>query len=196
MEKILAKYNEKCNTPCDINEHIPTLKKYSEGCKHITEMGTREITSTWGFLAAKPDTFVGIDIYVSPNLPEAKSLSEENGINFEFYHLSTLHPGFLIDETDFLFIDTAHTYGQLKTELERHSKQVKKYIGFHDTTTYGLVNEPPYEANKDFEKQFENAPKGLVPAITEFLESNTDWELEAVWTNNNGLTIIKRKDTV
>lgn len=192
MEKIIEKYNQKCSRYSDIYEHLPTLYRYSQECEHITEMGTREITSTWAFLAAQPKKFVGVDIYVSANLPEAKRLSEENGISFEFYNISTLKENFVIDETDFLFIDTAHTYGQLKNELQRHAHKVKKYIGFHDTVTFGHVNEIPYKENAEFEKQFENSPKGLVPAIMEFLESNPEWKLKEVFENNNGLTIIER----
>ena len=28
-------YEEKCLIPSDINEHLPTLKKYAEECEHI-----------------------------------------------------------------------------------------------------------------------------------------------------------------
>ena len=35
--------------------------------------------------------------------------------------------------------------------------------------------------------------KGLWPAITEFLEENDNWELHERFTNNNGITILKRK---
>ena len=35
--------------------------------------------------------------------------------------------------------------------------------------------------------------KGLWPAIEEFLEANSNWELHERFTNNNGLTILKRK---
>jgi hypothetical protein len=193
MDKILEKYNTKCNTVCDINEHIPTLFKYSQGCEHITEMGTREITATWGFLASKPKKFVGVDIYVSGNIPEAQRLCEENGIEFQFIHKSTLEPGFVIEETDFLFIDTAHTYWQLKHELERHAHKAKRYIGFHDTTTYGFNDEPPYKENLEFENAApQGHPTGLRPAIAEFVESHPEWVIKEVFENNNGLTILER----
>ena len=34
--------------------------------------------------------------------------------------------------------------------------------------------------------------KGLMPAITEFLDTNTNWKLKERFTNNNGLTILER----
>lgn len=193
MQKIIDMVNRKIQTPCDINEHLETLFNYADGCEHITEFGTREITATWAFLAAKPKTFVGVDIYLSPNLPYALELCRENEIDFQWKHQSTLEPGYVIEETDFLFIDTAHTYGQLIAELNRHGNQARKYIGFHDTTTFGHVNEAPYKENAEFEAAIPaDAPKGLVPAIDEFLASNPHWERELVKTNNNGLTILKR----
>lgn len=193
MDKIIEMLNRKIQTPCDINEHLETLHKYAKECEHITEFGTREITATWAFLAAKPKTFVGVDIYLSPNLPYALELCAENGIDFQWKHQSTLEPDFIIEPTDFLFIDTAHTYGQLKAELVRHGNQARKYIGFHDTVTFGQVNEAPYETNRAFEDSIPaDAPKGLVPAIDEFLADNPHWVREAVFTHNNGLTILKR----
>ena len=47
-------YNVLCNTPSDINEHMPTLYQFACTCSHITEMGVREVVSTWAFLNAKP----------------------------------------------------------------------------------------------------------------------------------------------
>jgi hypothetical protein len=41
-----------------------------------------------------------------------------------------------IDETDMLFIDTLHNGDQLEKELERSASKVKKFIAFHDTTTF------------------------------------------------------------
>lgn len=34
--------------------------------------------------------------------------------------------------------------------------------------------------------------KGLMPAVEEFLNDNRDWYLYIQYTNNNGLTILKR----
>lgn len=193
MNELYKRMLEKAINPSDINEHILTLFGYAFGCDHITEMGTREITSTWAFLAAKPKKLVGIDIYVSPNLPEAQKLSKENEINFQFLNQSTLQPGFEIEQTDFLFIDTAHTYAQLSQELLRHAHKVNKYIAFHDTTSYGFVNEPPYAANLELEQSVNsNDPQGLVPAITEFVNSNHEWVIDRSYNNNNGLTIIAK----
>jgi len=51
---IFKKFNELSNTQSDINEHLGTLKKYTQECNIIVEMGVRSIVSTWAFLAGKP----------------------------------------------------------------------------------------------------------------------------------------------
>ena len=53
-------YDTLCNRGSDINEHLPTLKKYSEECDHITEMGVRWLVSTFAFLMGKPKKLVSI----------------------------------------------------------------------------------------------------------------------------------------
>ena len=55
-------YEERCQVPSDINQHMPTLKKYAEECDHITEMGVRWVVSTFAFLMGKPKKLVSIDI--------------------------------------------------------------------------------------------------------------------------------------
>jgi hypothetical protein len=60
----------------------------------------------------------------------------------------------------------------------------------HDTTSYEYRDEPLTSENT-FEGE-KSTGKGLWPAITEFLDSNSEWELHKRYTNNNGITIIKR----
>jgi hypothetical protein len=54
MDKIIKRYSELCQIPSDINEHLITLKEYSEECDTITEMGVRWIVSTWALLSGNP----------------------------------------------------------------------------------------------------------------------------------------------
>ena len=99
---------------------------------------------------------------------------------------------------DLTFIDTWHVYGQLKRELEKFSKVTNKYIIMHDTTIDDYKGET-IRVKWNAEKQsaetgipIDEINKGLVPAIEEFLENNKNWELKERFTNNNGLTILKK----
>ena len=180
MNQLQQTYEELCNRPSDINEHLPTLKKYAEECEHITEMGVRWVVSTYALLMGKPKTMISYDI----NGIQWESIAEmvKNDTNFEFKVANTLD--LEIEETDLLFIDTLHNYNQLKGELEIHGNKARKYIVFHDTTSFEWIGES-YNGKVD--------EIGLWPAIEEFLEVNPHWELHERFTNNNGLTILKRK---
>lgn len=191
MPTITDYYNQRKNTPSDINEHIETLKNYATECSHITEMGVRSVVSTWAFLEANPKKLVSIDINDCP-VQEAARLAHESGIDFQFIKSSTLEME--IEETDLLFIDTWHVYQQLKKEFELHADKAKKYIILHDTTTFGENGEGIASTNINIiTGQMEAIPhKGLWPAVEEFLASNTKWKLKERYTNNNGLTVLER----
>lgn len=177
----------------DINEHMPTLKKYAEECNHVTEMGVRWIVSTYAFLAARPKTMVSIDMQHPSNwgadIEEVENYAQEINCNYKFWQTNNLE--IEIDKTDLLFIDTWHSYKQLKAELILHAPQVTKYIILHDTVLFGDNDELGSYDAWGWENEYDQ--KGLLPAIDEFLENNKEWVRHEVFTNNNGLTILKRK---
>ncbi|MBN2323403.1 MAG: hypothetical protein JXQ30_06690 [Spirochaetes bacterium] len=198
MTAINEEYREKCNTPSDINKLLPIMKKFADGCNHITELGTGKVVSTWALLAAKPKRFVTYDIIRPPDIERAEIASERAGIDFEFRKTDV--SDIEIEETDVLFIDTYHHYNQLIHELRSHGSKVNKYIIMHDTTTYGKKNETMAEDCKeglkemgtDLNKYGTSSKKGLMRAIRDFLKENKQWKLEKRILKNNGLTILSR----
>ena len=189
------KINELYNTPSDINEHFPSIIKYGSECNHITEMGVRSICSTWGWLTCNPkDGLYSYDLYHPStwqgDLQSVYDTAEAYEIKFKFTEANVLNID--IEPTDLLFLDTWHVYDQLKAELARHHKQVKKYICLHDTTSFAHHGEAT-TSHHDFHGEITQG-KGLWDAVTEFLEEySKEWELEHRFENNNGFTILKRK---
>ena len=170
-------------TTSDINEHFPAIIEYGNQCEHITEMGVRGIVSTWGWLACSPQKLISYDVYNPSrwggNINDVYDTAKAYGINFEFNEKNVLE--IEIEKTDLLFLDTYHVYDQLKKELDLHSNKVKKYICFHDTTSYAINGEDGKQGT------------GIWKAIEEFLDENKDkWVLKKRFENNNGFTIIKR----
>lgn len=190
MKKIEEIYENFCITPGDINEHLPVLREYTEKCNHITEMGARWGCSTFAILSGKPNKFVSYDLNINKNIELAISLSEEENINFKFIQSNVLNVE--IDETDLLFIDTWHKYGQLKEELRLHSDKVKKYLIFHDTESYEFNDEPDWGGLYEDVRPLSEEKTGIWPAIEELINSG-NWEIEKRLKNNNGLTILSRK---
>lgn len=184
-------YNNYCRQGSDINEHLPTLKKYSSECDVVIEAGVRWVVSTWGLLAGLPKKIISVDVE-HPDIflgeggfERIQNIARVNGVKLEFRLNSTI-PNHHLRETldisndnvDLLFIDTLHSYNQLTKELELHSQYVNKYIILHDTT--------------EFETRDEGGGPGLWKAIEEFVEKNKNWKIKERFTNNNGLTVLEK----
>ena len=167
------------NRQTDINEHLETLKSYASKVNHVTELGVREGNSTVAFLAGKPRFLVSYDINPCGNRTLIAEATIKSGVQWFFLQENSLTCEIM--PTDLLFIDTEHNYEQLIQELNRHNTKVSKYIILHDTETYKHVGDP---ANKG----------GLLKAINEFLDANKSWSVKEVFTNNNGLTVLEKKD--
>ena len=178
-------YNIKCNEASDINEHLPTLYKFSKECKSIAEFGVRSVVSSYAFAYSKPEKLICIDIEKHENVDVFLELCHKENINAKFELCDSRKYKFE-EPVDLIFIDTLHTYSQLKEELEVLGNMAKKYLIFHDTITFGYENE---NTNYDGEKN------GLIPAIAEFLKANSNWSELMTYSNNNGLTILVNNDS-
>jgi len=197
---ILDYYGAKCSEPSDINEHLPTLYTYAKQCSHITECGVRTVVSSWAFAAGllgKPDAhLVQVDLDHNDNVVQFGQVAQEAGIRVTFHKENDLTCP--MEPTELLFIDTWHVYGHLKRELQRWHSSVSKWIIMHDTTVDELLGET-IRAGWNAEQQsvesgypVDEITKGLWPAVAEFLEVHPEWVIEARYTNNNGLTVLRR----
>jgi methyltransferase family protein len=162
----------------DINEHLPRMRQLGETCQHITEFGVRAGVSTVAWLAAHPKVLVCYDIQKHAEVDQLAALAADTGVSFTFHLQNVLEAS--IAPTDLLFIDTLHTYDQLKQELARHSDKARKYIVLHDTEHFGTTGELP--------------TRGLWPAVAAFLAANSTWRLLEKHPNNNGLTVLARME--
>jgi hypothetical protein len=194
-------YIAKCRTSSDINEHLPVLCDYARSCTSVIECGTRTIVSAYAFahgLAFKPDaTLSMIDLEKNKHMPEFIKRCAEVEVHASFQEANDLKVE--RKNTDLLFIDTWHVYGQLKRELAYWHTFVNKWIILHDTTVDEWQGET-IRMHMDARKQaaetgfpLDEIYKGLWPAVEEFLDAHKDiWRLEARFTNNNGLTVLRR----
>ena len=178
LEDINSKYQMNCMSRTDINEHLPTLKRYAEKVDHITEFGTCTGQSTSALLAGNPKKFITYDIYERHNPTLLLSLAKAAGIDFSFVAGDTREV--TIEPTDLLFIDSAHNFADLQKELKLHGDKVSKYLIFHDTVTYGTHDEIGGDG------------PGLLPAIEEFLRDNPQWSILEDFANNNGLRVLTK----
>lgn len=177
MRTIKKQFEILKETPSDINEHLQTLHDLASECNHVTEFWVRTAVSTTAMIAwLKPDAkMISYDLYRSQEVFELVKQAK----NFEFRVADTRV--LEIEETDFLFIDTRHVADCLEKELELSAPKVRKYIAFHDTTTFWTKGEA-------------EGHEGLKVAMDAYLKDHKEREVFKVFTNNNGLTVWKRKE--
>ena len=104
----------------------------------------------------------------------------------------------LSETFDMTFIDTWHVYGQLKRELAKFAPLTNKYILLHDTTVDKIYGETIRGGLDAVMQSLQTGIPvseilcGLGRAVDEFLARNPKWILLTEYTNNNGLTVLKR----
>jgi len=164
--------------------HFTILKKYSNLCESVTEFGVYDWNTTWAFISSDIKKLRCYDGKVNRGkfhrenggYKDVVRCCEEEEIDFEFVHADTRKCE--IESTDMLFLDTWHTYDQVKSEL-RFANKVKKYIIFHDTVLYGKVGS--------------GGNLGILPAIYDFLIDNyKEWQVLEDDKHSNGIMVIGR----
>jgi hypothetical protein len=156
----------------DSPSRFNTYKKYASMVDTIVEFGVYTGLSTTAFLAANPKKLRSYDI-TDVNLSilsELNNYANNNNIDFQFIIGNSLE--IEIDNTDLLFIDTVHKRKHTEAELQRHSKNVNKYIILHDTTAW----------------------PGVFKAVVDFLIKNNDWFIIEHCNKNSGMIVLKKYD--
>jgi len=202
MEIIQKKYFNLITTPSDINEHLPTLFSYAMQCESIIELGVRGCVSSWALVYgllnnnSKRKQILLSDL-TECNITELLEYTKNTDVRIEYIWINDLDLQ-ILSNVDLTFIDTWHVYGQLKRELNKFSKCTNKYIIMHDTTVDAIDGETirnkwnALEQSKQTGIPVEEINCGLWRAVEEFLQENNNWVLHMRFTNNNGLTILKK----
>lgn len=140
-DTIKSLYQQKCDKPSDINEHLPVLRQLAAESTAVAELGVRLMVSTWAFLdglASRVDeparTLFCVDIENVPGIDDAIIVAAQAGITMEFKRSDSATTE--LPPVDLLFIDSWHTYAHLKRELAFHHHRVNKYIVMHDTEAF------------------------------------------------------------
>ena len=184
-------YERTAKESSDMVEHMPTLKAYASKCDRVVEFGVWDCTSTWGLLGGHPKWMRSYDVVRQPEVDAVELATADSTTDFKFIIGSTVLDlterldldqamyCIQLEPTDLLFIDTFHTYYQLKQEFKLHAGKVGKYIILHDTTTFGDVDQT-------------GKRPGLWQAVEEFLAEHTEWKLKERFINCHGLTVLTR----
>ena len=202
MDLVKTRYENLCNEPSDIHEHLPTLYKYATECESIIELGVRGCISSWAFINGllnnnSDKKNILLNDINECDINELLEATKDLNINIKYEWINDLDL-IVNNNVDLTFIDTWHIYGQLKRELDKYSIITNKYIIMHDTQVDGIVGETirnGWDAVSQSEQSgftIEEINCGLIRAIDEFLDNNKNWKIREKFDNNNGLTILER----
>ena len=108
-------YEYLCQSPCDINEHLPVLRDLASQVDTVTEFGTRHGVSTVALLTGQPKELTCYDI--DPKWDDWNEILKLRGnTSLSFNVQNTLKVE--IKPTDFLFIE-------LMSQLKLHKRPLK-----------------------------------------------------------------------
>jgi hypothetical protein len=211
MSTIESLYTRSRDTPSDINEHIETLYQYASTARTVLELGTRGGVSSVAFLKGLGDQNAEGRSLTMVDIQDCSSVVDElHEAAFELQHplkITFLHGDDLdviptLDQKfDLVFIDTFHCGIHLIRELELVKEKCLDCIIMHDTTIDGDTSEMVrlgYEEihyggmMSKYGCSLDECKLGLKWAIGKFISANPMWQVLMEYTNNNGLTILKR----
>ncbi len=178
-------YEQLCKAPSDINEHLPAFVEIAREitASRIIELGVREGVSTIGWLYALSVLWPtsghlwSVDVNFPTDAAPVRLLDADALARWTFIRgrdESRAVREALPNDVDIVFIDTAHTLDQTRTELDLYARRVRRggRIVLHDTLENAVETGYPVRT-----------------AIEEFCDRR-----DLRWTDrqyNNGLGIIE-----
>jgi hypothetical protein len=202
MDTVESHYKTLYSIKSDINEHLPTLMNYASECESVFETGVRGCVSSWAFARGllennKQTKYLFMNDIQPCDISSIMEATKNLPIRIEYAWKNNLDI-VLTQNFDLTFIDTWHVYGQLIRELRKFAKTTNRYIILHDTTVDEWIGESirmkmdiPLQVKQSGFTE-EEIRKGLWYAVDEFLKENSEWVLHERFTNNNGLTVLKK----
>lgn len=160
------------------NIQCPKCKGSGKRGAVILELGVRTGNSTAAFLAGRPEYLLSMDLDTSQIDPQIPAAAIYSGIHFDLVQRDSREPFPTDVGWDIVFIDTLHTEAQIAAELAAHAPQCRRYIIIHDTVTNDKIGE--------------DGGPGITGPIIKLVETG-EWMIHEHFTNNNGLTILRRK---
>lgn len=174
-----------------VTAHLPRLRELAQQCRTIVEFGVKRGASTSAFLLS-PASVISYDIVPTQQARQLQALAKTQWVYLIENTLTAWIP-----PCDLLFVDSLHTYGQCAAELQRHASQVRRFLVFHDTITFGSIGADGETGRWSWTPVHgQSVPKehlGIRPAIDEFMADHPDWFIRKHYADSHGLLILERR---
>lgn len=174
-----------------ISPHLPRLRSLATGLRLAVEFGVKRGASSSALLLGA-EHVISYDI---AETREARELERVAGPRWE-YRIGDSRKAPPV-ACDLLFIDSLHTYEQMKAELERHASHVQRYLAFHDTITFGTVGARGESGEQAWQyRKGQSVPLeflGIRHAIDELQMRDPSWRIAAAFPDSHGLLVLERR---
>lgn len=188
LESIYAAH---CAAGTAMSPHLPRLRALAEGLSTAVEFGVKRGGSSSALLLGA-QRVVSFDIAATQ---EARALKELVGDRWDYRIQDSRTAD--VPEAELLFIDSLHTYAQIKAELDAHAHKVTRFLVAHDVTTFGEVGAVgetgaqawPYVRGQSCPEQF----LGIRPALDQMMANDQSWRIAARYTDSHGLLVLERR---
>ena len=165
-----------------ISHHMPALRELADQCVNAVEFGVKRGGSTVALLLGC-GALTSYDIAHTKHADAIKQYAGDSWTyNLEDSRTAKPFPA------DLIFLDSLHTYGQVKAELAHWGDYARRFLAFHDTVTFGYVGADGETGNHDPDVV------GIMPAIAEFMDARPEWVVRSHDTESHGLLVLERRD--
>lgn len=185
-----ALYHEHVERKTAISAHLPRLRALASDCHSVTEFGVKKGASSVAMLLGA-NRVTSYDIIETPDARRLQMIAGDRW-DYRIQDSREATP----DRCDMLFIDSLHTYAQVKAELDRHARWVGRYLVFHDTITFGSIGADGESGRHLWAYQpGQMVPRealGIRPAIDELMVEDDSWRILVHYTDSHGLLVLYR----
>lgn len=182
-------YERECRANTAISAHLPRLRELAEGCDVAVEFGVKRGASSSALLLGAKSV-ISFDIQPTDQALLLKQIAPHWDYRLEDSRTAD------VPECDLLFVDSLHTYAQVRDELA-HADKVRRLIAFHDVTTFGEVGAVGETGRQAWTyspgKMLPAQHAGIRPAIDELMVRDDSWRIKARHVDSHGLLVLERR---
>lgn len=184
-------YDEHVAAKTAMSAHLPRLRALAQGLDLAVEFGVKRGGSSTALLlgAARVLSF---DLVATA---EARALRRLVGDRWT-YRIEDSRAA-QVPECDLLLVDSLHTYAQVRDELAAHGHKARRYLVFHDVTTFGEVGADGETGCQQWTYvRGQSVPAeylGIRPAIDEYMARDDTWKIRARYADSHGLLVLERR---
>lgn len=184
-------YEHHCRAGTAMSPHLPRLRELATGLDTVVEFGVKRGGSSSALLLGAPNVY-SYDVVANEEAAALKRAVPRWNYLLQDSRTSE------VPECDLMFVDSLHTYAQVRAELLHAGKvRLYGYLVFHDVTTFGEVGAMGETGRQSwtYAPGKGSVPQdccGIRPAIDELMIRDPMWRIIERRVESHGLLVLER----